>query len=182
MQTARLSRRRLLAVSSLVALAGCGFQPIYAPGKDGAMGIAQTGLSQIDVGLIPERTGQMLREQLQDRFERGHPNPTKLYDLTVGFGITGDLNAVQRDNNATRLRFTGTATWNLISRDAQRRTLASGTARSVDGANQLDGQYFFGDLNTEATYRRIVQAVADQMTLQLANYFNKQAIAGKAAG
>jgi hypothetical protein len=54
--------------------------------------------------------------------------------------------------------------------------LLSGTARSVDAFNVLDQQYFAADLSNEMVQKRIAEAVADQITLQLVAYFNRQAV------
>ena len=52
-------------------------------------------------------------------------------------------------------------------------TVTTGRARAVDGLNTFDQQYFAQDLETETVQRRIAEAVADQITAQLATYFDK---------
>ncbi len=84
----------------------------------------------------------------------------------------------QQDSNATRNRLGAQATWSLVSLDAQRKTITSGVARSSDGYNYLDNQYFAVDQEDEAARGRLAEAVADQMTLQLATYFNSRAAGG----
>jgi LPS-assembly lipoprotein len=51
--------------------------------------------------------------------------------------------------------------------------LTSGTARAVDGYNVIDQQYFASDLESEAVQRRMVEAIAEQITLQVAMYFRQ---------
>lgn len=132
-------------------------------------------MAQVNVQLIPERSGQLLREFLQQRLDRAGVGATKRYDLTVSFSVNQDGIATSRsDSIATRTRVTGVASWSLISLDADRKTLTSGRARSVDGFNPLDLQYFYSDLETEQTTRRVAQAVSDQIALQLATYFNSR--------
>ncbi len=43
--------------------------------------------------------------------------------------------------------------------------------------NLLDSQYFMADLETEAVTRRLADALADQIVIQLAAYFRKRATA-----
>jgi LPS-assembly lipoprotein len=175
---------RRAALSGLVAtasagplLAGCGFRPMYGRAPDGSAGPAQAGLAQISVGLIPERAGQLLRLALQERFERAGIAAVRRYDLVSSFSIAADLIAIQPDTTATRVRLIGIASWTLLAQDPQRRTLVSGTARSTDGYNIIGQQYFASDLENEQVQRRIAEAVADQMTLQLGVWFNKRAAA-----
>jgi LPS-assembly lipoprotein len=155
-----------------MVLAGCGFHPVYAPRQDGAAGPALQGLSEVNVPVISERSGQLLRQALEDRFERAGAGNAKLYDLVVGYSVNAEAGGYQRDNSVTRLRMSGQATWSLVSLGAERKTLAHGLARAADGYNLLDLQYFAGDLANEAAQKRIAEAVADQLTLQLSAYFN----------
>ena len=69
----RLPRRRMLALAAAAALSGCGFQPVYMPTASGNAGVAQRELAAIQVALIPDRPGQLLRQALQDRLETGEP-------------------------------------------------------------------------------------------------------------
>ena len=59
-----------LGLPALLALPGCGFHPLYAS-NGSEPGPAKEGLGQISVGLIPERAGQILRQELQARFDHG---------------------------------------------------------------------------------------------------------------
>jgi LPS-assembly lipoprotein len=168
-----------LALALAMLLGGCGFHPVYAPQDGGQAGPALTGLSETSVALIPERSGQILRQALQDRLERGGANGTRLFELVVvSYGVSSEQIGYQQDSNPTRVRLTARASWSLVTLDAQRRTLTSGSARSSDGYNSLDLQYFFGDHASDAAQRRMAEAVADQMMLQLATYFNTTTTSG----
>jgi hypothetical protein len=56
--------------------------------------------------------------------------------------------------------------------------LTTGSAREVDGYNIFNNQYFASDLESDAVQRRIVEALADQIALQLAVYFNQRQAKG----
>ena len=66
-----MNRRRLLVLAAGASLSGCGFQPVYMPTASGKAGVAQRELAAIQVDLIPDRPGQVLRQALQDRLEMG---------------------------------------------------------------------------------------------------------------
>lgn len=167
-------RRRLWLLLCLGA-AGCGFHPVDQAAANGGSGAAQAGLAQISVGLIPERFGQLLREALQARFTRNGAGVAARYDLAVNYGLSGEPIAVEQDSSISRVRLVSSATWTLTAQEPQRRTLASGTARAMDAYNIISNQLFTADLENEALQRRMTEALADQITLQLALWFDKQA-------
>jgi len=84
---------------------------------------------------------------------------------------------VKSDNRGrvTRIREIGSATRTLVAQDPGRTKLTSGYAKAVDGLNLFDTQYFAADLESEAVQRRLADALADQITLQLATFFRKRA-------
>jgi LPS-assembly lipoprotein len=166
---------RFVLIGVGLALGGCGFHPLYGPAAGGAEGSAEAGLSQISVGLIPERGGQLLREALQERFQRGGTGVAARYDLVIAYAVSGDALAIQPDSSVSRVRLVGSATWSLMAQDPQRRTLATGAARTMDAYNVINTQLFAADLDSEAVQRRMADAMADQITLQLASWFDKQA-------
>ena len=96
-----MKRRALLLP---ILLAGCGFHPVYAPSAGGKPGDAVAGLAEIQVGLIPERRGQLLREDLLARFRRDGTSVARRYDLTITYTIDGENIGIQRDNTTSRVR------------------------------------------------------------------------------
>jgi LPS-assembly lipoprotein len=172
-----MRRRQVFALLAGAPLAGCGFQPVYMPTATGKAGTAQRELEAIQVGLIPDRPGQLLREALQQRFEFSGDGVARRYDLAVGFTISGEGIAIQPDTSPTRVRVIGSANWTLVAQDPGRTRLTSGYARAVDGYNILESQYFAADMENDAVQKRLANALADQITLQLATYFRKRATA-----
>jgi LPS-assembly lipoprotein len=166
---------RLLVLGVGLAVGGCGFHPLYGSAGNGTAGAALAGLSEISVGLIPERSGQLLRQALQERFERGGGGVAARYDLAVSYAVSGDSLAVQPDSSVSRVRLVGAAIWSLTAQDPQRRTLTTGAARAMDAYNVINTQLFAADLDSEAVQRRLADAVAEQISLQIASWFDKQA-------
>jgi LPS-assembly lipoprotein len=159
-------------------LSSCGFRPVYGPSRSGGPGPAQSELAAVSVALIPERAGQLLRQALQERLERGGLVAAPHYDLVVAYGVAVEAIAIQPDTSSSRTRVIGTATWKLMAQDPQHATLASGVVRHVDGFNIFNEQYFAADLESETVQRRMAEAVADQITMRLAAYFDRQSEKG----
>jgi LPS-assembly lipoprotein len=172
----RVARRGLLAaLLPLAALTGCGFQPVYMPTASGKPGAAERGLAAVQIGIIPDRPGQLLREALQQRFASDGGNGPRRYDLRVTYWISGEGISVLSDNAATRLRLTGRANWVLVANDPSQVRLTEGHARFVDALNIFDQQYFALDLQNETVQRRIAEQIAEQIATQLALWFRDQA-------
>lgn len=174
--TLKLPRRSLMVAVGGI-LSGCGFQPVYMPTASGKAGVAQRELAAIQVDIIPDRPGQLLRQALQDKLARGAPGVASRYELSVGFSISGEGIAILPDTTTTRIRSIGSATWTLTSEDPSRTKLSTGYAKAVDGYNIIDSQYFAADLENEAVQKRLAEAIADQIMLQLAVFFRKRAAA-----
>lgn len=173
----RITRRAALAATCL--LAGCGFHPLYGPAADGAANPAQADLAAVWVPVIPNRSGQLLRQALQRRLEGASSGVAKRYTLTVGFALTADSIGIQPDTTATRVRVIGAAPWTLSSDTLDRRVLKTGQAHAMDGYNIIGQQYFAADLENETVTRRVADTLADQIVQQLAIYFRRLA-SGKA--
>ena len=167
-----IARRGLLA-AALATLGGCGFRPLYGSGGEAEAGV-QARLAEINVQLIPERSGQLLRQALQVRLERGRPPVARRFDLSVQYVLASEAIGIQQDTSASRVRFTGVANWALLAQNAQRTTVASGSAREVDAVNIINQQFFAAEITSAAVQRRMVEALAEQIVIQLATHFARQ--------
>ncbi|WP_198372359.1 LPS assembly lipoprotein LptE [Roseomonas rosulenta] len=159
------SRRALIALPGAL-LAGCGFRPLYGPREAGS---ATAGLETIRVGLIPERNGQLLRRQLEQRLGQG--GAQMRYDLRVGLAYGIDLQGFARDGTPSRVRITATANWFLYDTGSPPRLLANGTERAFDAYNVPENQFFSADTSRDATERRLLGQLADDIVLRLALRF-----------
>lgn len=165
-----MRRRGLL--SGLLLLGGCGFHPTYAGGETGR---ASAALAGIEVDLLPERTGQLLRLALQRRFYGSGLGVPKTAELRCQFTIGSEAIGIQADSSSTRTRFFASADYTLTSLGPDRRTITSGYARVVDGLDIVNEQYFAADLETEQVQRRLAETVADRITTELSSYFARRA-------
>lgn len=168
-----IARRRLLALASLAsvaALAGCGFAPLYSSGDDSAV----PDLPAIYVNNIGGRYGQLIRQNLQEHFASPVSGAASLYTLDVSPGLASEGVGIQPDNSTTYTRLIGTAGWTLKTVGLTPRTLASGNARTVDGYNNIDQQYFQSSLSNDTTSARIAANLADMISLQVAAWFKRE--------
>jgi LPS-assembly lipoprotein len=167
----RVLGRRALVLGSGLVLSGCGFHPVYGTRGDVA-GSSGRELSTIRVALMSERSGQLLRQALQQRMDGHDTGLPKKYELTANFSISIDVIGIQADSTATRARESATAKWILKRLDGNQATVTEGTARTLDGMNMINQQYFATDLELETVQGRLAETIADQITLQLASYFS----------
>jgi len=157
----------LSALLLAASLAACGFRPVYAPpsSQQGAT------LGAVFVDIIPNRTGQLLRQALQQRLEGSDGDVPKRYELGVLYGLTGEGLGTQADNSTTRQRDVATAIWSLRTAGPAGTQITTGHARAVDGFNVIDEQFFYSDLAEDASQHRLAEALADQISQQIAVYF-----------
>ncbi|WP_419760293.1 hypothetical protein [Acidisoma sp.] len=181
--TLLLNRRRLLGLGGAVlgtglasSLVGCSPHPLYAPdafgnGDPQAMSV-QAQLRQVQVALLPERTGQLLREALQSRLEAGETPESTRYNLAVSFAISQVGLGIQSDSSITYIRFIATAPWSLTEQDSPtHQILVSNTAQAADDLNTFDNAPFGQELETGTVDARLADAIADQIVIRLAHYF-----------
>jgi LPS-assembly lipoprotein len=181
--TQLLHRRRLLSLGGAAlgagltgGLAGCSPHPLYAPnafGNGDAQAVSvQAQLRQVQVALMPERTGQLLRQALQSRLEAGEtPNYTR-YTLAATFAISEIGLGIQTDSSITYIRFIATVPWSLTEQDSPSdQILVSNTAEAADDLNTFDNAPFGQELETNTVDARLADAIADQIVIRLAHYF-----------
>lgn len=102
-------KRALILVPALMALAGCGLQPMYAGGGSGEVA---RGLSQVQVSPIPGKAGWLMRNALNDRLGvAGSEGATARYRLDVrlddslqGLGLIND-DTISRERRTLRARY-----------------------------------------------------------------------------
>ena len=128
---------------ALLALAGCGFHPLYGDttGATGAVPInVQQQLESIHILPSQDRMGQELYNNLRDMLNpRGVPAKPK-YFLAVQLVETQQQLLLEQDQAATRTYLLITANYHLRVADGQAEVL-SGTVRSRTGFNLLTNEY-----------------------------------------
>ncbi len=160
----------------VLPLAGCGFHPLYET-PDAASGTASAGviasLSQIDVGLMPDRSGQVLREALEADLQRAGAPSFYRYHLNVQNSVAVQSIGVQPDSSNSAVRYFATLSWSLAPEGNRSVPLASGTAEATDSINEVDNQLFALSLQSDKLQRDLSRELAAQVTEELAIYFRK---------
>lgn len=160
--------RKSFALCALFALSGCGFAPLYGGARGQA---ASAGLESVYVQNIPERTGQILRETLQQQLHTQGQPVTEHYTLSVSYSIMQTGEGVQADSSTSRTRFNAHAAWSLSPIGHPSKTLISGNATAMDALNIIDQQYFAANLETETVNQQLANEISAQITTQLAAWF-----------
>ncbi len=157
-----------LLLLALLPLAGCGFTPLYA--NQGAGGVAQQ-LDTVEVGNIPNRSGQMLRLTLQTQLHAAGSPTQQIYILQVNYNIAISTIGMLADTATTRNRFIATANWSLAPVGSPATPLVSGLATTEDAENIIDQQYFALSLESSTVNEQLADEIAAQITGQVAAYF-----------
>jgi LPS-assembly lipoprotein len=117
--------RSALALLALACLAGCGFQPAYAP--------ASTGASLVKIPEIEGRTGHFLRQELVRAVGRGVPGAADAGQLTVTIKEGVEYVGFRPDQASSRADYVATAQWSLVSTTGE--VLAGGVANEAASFN-----------------------------------------------
>lgn len=164
------SRRRVLAAglaaAGIAALGGCGFQPVY-----GRRAPVAAQLNEVAIALIPDRSGQRLRNLLIDRFYiRGRP-AEPAYRLDIALAAVEERLGIQKDATATRAQLWMTAAYRLIDQVGDRIVLET-QSRALVSYNLLTDPYATLVSRQDAFERGLVQ-LADDITSRLSLYFTR---------
>lgn len=150
--------RVLLPLAALVALSGCGLQPIYAGGVGG--NVAVQGLAAVQVGPMPGRAGWLMANALNDRLAAGgsaeprYRLDIRLDDQLEGLGLLND-DTIGRERRTLRARY-------QLVELASGSILLDATAGSDAGIDVVSSEY--ATIAAEQTaLERLTVEVADQI-------------------
>jgi LPS-assembly lipoprotein len=168
MSDLRLFLARGLAAIALMALAGCGFEPIHAArsGKD------VTGeLAAVRVGPIPERSGQVLRNYLLDRLTPLGQRPSSQYVLNVRLNEPRQTLALRRDDIISRASYSATASFELLDGAGKRVT---GGVSSFSTDYEITSSEYATLVSLQSARDRVLELVGDDIRGQLAAFFRSR--------
>ena len=147
-----------------LALAACGFQPLYGEREHGAETLA--ALADVRIAPIADRLGQVVRNHLLDSLTpRGTPAAAR-YRLTVTLRRAKEGLAFQQDESVTRFDITVTAEYELAE-IASGDTVAKGTARSIASYNVVRSDFANTAAERDAE-RRLARELSEEIALRLA--------------
>ncbi len=152
--------------------AGCGFRPMYGQGSGPEDARVAASLASVNLGLMLERHGQLMRRHLEQGLAPGGREgvPAK-YDLRVGLAYGFELQGFRRDGFPSRVRFTATANWLLFDLGAPPREITRGSERASDAYDIPDNQFFAADVARDTMERQLIEQLARQILERLALHF-----------
>ena len=156
---------RVLALFMTALVAGCGFRPLHGdlPGS-----VSSEDLAEIQIGLIPDRSGQLLRNRLLARMRPFGPAETITHVLDVELSESAIGLAVRRDETATRTNLTITATVVLTEIDTDEIVLVD-SVRSYASYDILNAEY--ATLSAERDAReRAINDLGDRIASRVSLY------------
>lgn len=153
-----------------LGLVGCGFEPLY--GSRGAAGSdAVAHLASIRISPIPDRSGQRLRNALQDKLTPRGTVQGALYRLDVSLKESRSDLVILQDATSTFAKLRIGAKY-VLNDVATGRPLTRGTSASTTIFNIVESE--FANLNAQSDARaRAVNAISDDIRLRLGLYFRR---------
>ena len=163
----------LILLAALLPLTACGFQPRYGD-HSAAMENHQHGksLTDIDIDMIPDRDGQVMRNELIDMIQPRGPSATPRYKLTFS-----KLNVAIREldltksSEATRSQVSTTITIYLTDTQTGKIVL-SRVLKSISSYNILQSE-FATNVTEDNARNNALKDLARQTQLQLSLYMNR---------
>jgi len=156
-----------------VALAGCGFHPLYAR-ADLDPSIAPT-LAAVHVEPIPDRVGYELRNHLLDLFNGTGTAEGSRYRLKLSLAETEEAVLLQANTAITRFNYTLTAHYDLIPRDGTT-PVKSGDVRALSAYNVAAAPFLYATVTAERDAKnRAANDIAERIRTELAVYLRSAA-------
>ena len=150
-------------------LGGCGFQSLY--GESGARSV-DGNLAAIKIGLISDRVGQQLYNELRDGLNPTGQSARPLYVLQVELAESIEELAIRKDETATRANLSLHAEFKLLAAH-DGAVLVSGQSRSTTSYNILSSE--FATLSALAdAQRRGVRVLGSDIKTRLGLYFGSK--------
>lgn len=157
-----LPRRAFLLSGSVLAVAGCGFRPLYGTGSAAANGQVNDELAAVEIPVVANREGQILRNNLIRLFNaEGRPSMPR-YRLSVGLTLSEVELGIRRDDTATRANLVATARYVLT--DSAGTMLTSGSSQRIASFNILDDEFATQSGSEDARDRALAEIAQDIRT------------------
>ena len=169
----RMLRRRgalLVPLAGMLALSGCGFQPMYAR-TESAPASPVDKMAAVRIAPLPDRIGQQMHNLLRDRLNpRGQPREPA-YLLKLRLSESRRELGVRKDETATRANLFVHAVFSLREMKSKR-VLLRGSTTSVNSYNILTDQFATMFSENDAR-KRALRELSDAIRTRLGIYFAK---------
>lgn len=161
----------LYLATCILQLSACGFHPVYGVNKYTSVG-AEEKLEHIQIGNIPDREGQYLRNALMDRFYRhGRPADTR-YALNIKEIREGRIGLdITKDADATRGQLSLSTSMQLVDRQNDE-VLLERKLQAISSYNILTSE-FTNRVSEQNARENALDELARQAEQYLALYFKR---------
>ncbi len=152
------------ALALLGLLAACGFQPLYGS-KSGTILAPDSPLNRVNIALIEDREGQILRNYLIDRFQ---PDGSGRYVLVTSLTVVEEDLGVAEDSTTTRSRIVVNAGFSLTYGENTHEF----TARSAGSFSTVQSDYGTLVARQNATERSL-RDIADEAKVRIGAFLRR---------
>lgn len=159
--------RTIVALTAVLLLTGCGFQPLYA-----TSGGVAPALTRIAVPTPDGRTGHYLREALDDQLATDRAQPAR-YRMTLEYDEDRYERGLRIDNTANRYEVALLVNYTLVDASSGAQ-IAAGSVRPILSFDSADQPYQGIVGNLDASERAASEA-ARLIRLDLTRFFARQA-------
>jgi LPS-assembly lipoprotein len=161
-------------LSLALSIGGCGFRPLYKPlpetAAPGDRAVADD-LASVSISTIPDRSGQQLRNRLQDKLHLpGAGGAPGRYVLHVALGEYQQPLAVRQTGLATRANLYVNATYTMVESTTGSAVL-NGSSVGIASYDLLDADFAtLTAINDART--RVIERLAEDIRNKLAVHFS----------
>ncbi len=168
-----MKNRHLLATLLSIALltAACGYKPIYGSHSAETGSPVAVELNNIAIDSIPDRDGQMLRNNLMDRMYGANRPDRPAYMLHVKLRSKEENLGILANASVTRSLLDMYADYALA--DAHGNELLSATAHSVASFDKLSQMYGTVEARRSA-HEKTLHEISEQIVNRLSLYFSEK--------
>jgi LPS-assembly lipoprotein len=166
-------RGLLLAAVTTPLLAGCGssgLQPLYANGPNSV----PEQLAKVDIGQIPGRVGQRVRNELVFQNTGGHEAPPPAYRLEIALRDTLHTTLVQPDGMSRGQIYLLEANFRLVDVKNPKRVLFEGTSYGRGAFERYDSIYSNVRAREDAE-NRVARTIAEDIKTRVSVYLSRSA-------
>lgn len=157
---------KLLYLFAFLAISACGFTPVYQTNSQGTA----ANLSNIDIAMIPNEEGVIMRNYLIDRmYKNGYPLNAEYKLVTAPIKEQIIEIAIDQDDNASRAQLRQATSFQLV-RVSDNQVVLSRAVRATTGYNILEGQFTTFVTRSDAR-EQALRLLADKVIIQLELYF-----------
>ncbi len=154
-----------------LALAGCGFRPLYGTSSVSNSPEVLAAMAQMRIRPIADRQGQRLRQILNEQVHTNGPAEQQRYELEIVLNKQIVELGVRTDSTTSRANLILTATFVIYEAGAR---INGDTAQAVVSYNILDDQ-FATVASQSAAEDRALRQLGDDIKTRIAVFFDRRA-------